>query len=127
VTGWPVAPPGSLTEPGVTPGPWAPDPPVFGDDGTVYVHVWGVDEGVSVAAFDRTGHLRPGWPTQVPSDAPVVVAPDDRPYVVIGGSVALPAWDWPLRVDCLQPLDPAGGLPFLGCSYALSPSEGKTD
>jgi len=125
--GWPYAPKGSLTEPGVTPGPWAPLAPVFGQDGTVYVTTWAFNgEGpvAQVEAIDRAGNREPGWPQPFGSEnAPSLLASDDRLVVATDGPVDLPDWPWPLWVTCVQPVDPAGGLPYLGCDYQVTPTE----
>jgi outer membrane protein assembly factor BamB len=86
--------------------------PAFGSDGTTYISAFDsteVGENIDIVALDRKGHVKPGWPYQLPIDgrssdvASLDVSPDGRLYVTYGacGSDA---------VATLVALDPDGSV-----------------
>jgi hypothetical protein len=121
VPGWPVPPPGYLGGCS-TPSGSVERSPAFGSDGTMYIDVSDCETlSVSLAALDRAGHVPACWP-QATGLVDVLPAPDGRLFVLREGAATAPTRQGLLPIACLQPLDPAAGIPFLGCDFALVPT-----
>jgi hypothetical protein len=62
-------------------------PPAFGTDGTVYIARAGLGTGASrIAAFDRSGNLKTGWPVSLPAGLGTSGDYTGRPMAPVVGS-----------------------------------------
>jgi hypothetical protein len=73
--GWPIAFEGSAS------------PPAFGPDGTIYVAHAGLGTGASqIAAYDRSGNLKAGWPVSLPKGLGTLADAGGNPSAPVVGS-----------------------------------------